>query len=290
MEHARLRAPDPYSSVVRFVFLGTGTSAGVPTIGCSCGVCTSDDPRDVRLRTSACVRFSDPGGVERTVLIDAGPDLRQQVLTHGIDRLDAILFTHNHVDHTFGLDEVRRFNVVMGTPIDVYAEPHTLDHLRRVYRHIFEPERNVQASFVASLIPHRLEAEQPVVLHGLRFTPIRLLHGRLPILGFRIEPDRPGDWGGSDPWWPLAYCTDVSGIPPESWGRLTGLRTLVLDALRRRHHPTHLTIDQAVETAERVGADRTLFVHMSHDLGHAETDEGLPNGVSLAYDGLVLGR
>ena len=166
--------------------------------------------------TSACIRFTDPDGEPRTVLIDAGPDLRQQVLAHQIDRLDAILFTHNHVDHTFGLDEVRRFNVVMRSPIDVYAEDRTLDHLRRVYQHIFEPERNVQASFVASLIAHRLEAERAIVLHGVRFTPIRLLHGRLPILGFRIEPDRPGDWDGSDPWWPLAYCTDVSGSRPRA--------------------------------------------------------------------------
>ncbi len=275
---------------MRFVFLGTGTSAGVPAIACECAVCASSDPRDRRLRTSACVMFRDPSGVERVVLIDASPDLREQALRHRLMRCDAVVFTHNHVDHTFGLDEVRRFNVVMKAPIDVYAEEHTLDHLRRVYRHVFERDHNVNDSFVASLIPHRLEVERPVDLFGVRFTPIRLLHGRLPIAGFRIEPvPGAGVIAGESSPFPLAYCTDVSAIPTESWKHLEGLGTLVLDALRQRHHPTHLTIDRAVEIAGRVGARRTYFVHMAHDLGHAETDAALPEGVRLAYDGLVLG-
>lgn len=274
---------------MRFEFLGTGTSAGVPAIGCDCAVCASADPRDNRLRTSAAIRFADPGGQERTILLDAGPDLRQQALRARLDRVDAILFTHNHVDHTFGLDEVRRFNVTMNAPIDVYAEEHTLDHLRRVYRHIFERDANIQDSFVATLVARRLEPGVALDLHGVRITPFRLLHGRLPILGFRVEP-APGarhDPGGV---FPLAYCTDVSGFPPEAWGRLEGVRTLVLDALRRRHHPTHLTLDQAVNVADRVGADRTWLVHMSHDLPHAATNAELPEGVALAHDGLVLGE
>jgi len=271
---------------VRFEFLGTGTSAGVPTIGCDCEVCASDDPRDTRLRTSAAVRFIDPAGQDRAVLLDAGPDLRQQALRAGLDRLDAILFTHNHVDHTFGLDEVRRFNITMNAPVDVYAEDHTLEHLRRVYKHIFDKRSNVQDSFIATLIAHRLEPGVALDLFGLRVTPMRLLHGRLPILGFRLDAPPELDPGGI---LPLTYCTDVSAVPTETWPGLTGVRTLVLDALRRRHHPTHLTIDQALDVAGQVGADRTYFVHMSHDLAHEATNAELPEGVALAHDGLVLG-
>ena len=304
------------SSHPRFVFLGTGTSSGVPAIGCSCGVCTSADPRDNRLRTAGAVTFVDAAGHDRTVLIDTGPDLRQQCLRHGITRLDGIVYTHNHVDHTFGLDEVRRFNAVQRAPIDLYAEPHTMEALERVYAHIFDRKSNANDSFVASLIAHRVgarevEAGTPVPIHGALFTPIRLLHGRLPVLGWRVEmPARQGGLFGGieslpapspaddsppraaavgfDPF-PLAYCTDVSAVPPESWGRLRGLKTLVLDALRHRKHPTHFTLGQAVSVAHEVGAERTYFVHMSHDLAHEETQAGLPEGMFLAWDGLVLG-
>lgn len=271
---------------MRFTFLGTGTSAGVPAIGCACGVCTSSDPRDTRLRTSGCLEFTDGGGTPRTILLDAGPDLRQQVLRAELSRLDAILFTHNHVDHTWGLDEVRRFNVVMDAHIDVYGDEHTLDGLRTIYAHIFQKERNVQESWVASLIAQRVEPFRPFELFGLRVTPLSLLHGRLPILGYRFDPVDPTL--GAE-FLPMAYCTDVSAVPPETWRHLTGLRTLVLDALRHRHHPTHFTVDQAVGVAEQVGADRTWFVHMNHELAHAETNERLPSGMRLAHDGLTLG-
>ena len=271
---------------MRFTFLGTGTSSGVPAIGCQCAVCRSDDPRDQRLRTSACLEFTDPAGQGRTILLDAGPDLRQQALRTGLDRLDAILLTHNHVDHTWGLDEVRRFNVLMDAPIDVYADAHTLDGVRRVFAHIFEKESNVQKSFVANLIPHRVQPGRALDLCGLRVTPFTLLHGRLPVLGYRIEAAH--EAVGGQELLPLAYCTDVSGIPPESWTHLRGLRTLVLDALRHRHHPTHFTLGQAVGVAHEIDAAQTRFVHMSHDLPHEETNAGLPDGMRLAHDGLVL--
>lgn len=333
---------------MEFLFLGTGTSAGVPAIGCACAVCRSPDPRDRRLRTAAALRFTDPRGQPRVILIDAGPDLRQQALAHGLDRCDAIIFTHNHVDHTFGLDEVRRFNAVMQRPIDIYAEEHTLEHLRRVYAHIFDRDSNIQESFVATLVARRLRPERPLDLFGLRITPIRLLHGRLPVLGFRFDmidsidtmrmprggedaagnASEPGTRAGraeSDPepinpsvpdepsvldessgpgtgppaptapdarrasFLPLAYCTDVSAIPPETWKLLAGVRTLVLDALRHRHHPTHFTLGQAIGVAHQVGAEQTWFVHMAHDLGHEATDAELPEGMHLAWDGLVLG-
>lgn len=227
------------------------------------------------------------------MLLDAGPDLRQQALQAKLTRCDGIFFTHNHVDHTFGLDEVRRFNATMGKPIDVYAERHTLEHLYRVYKHIFDRQNNINDSFVATLVPHQITPGVPIDLHGMRFTPIRLLHGGLPILGYRIEPvdgrlAKRFQESEHNPF-PLAYCTDVSGVPPESWRLLEGLNTLVLDALRHRRHPTHLTIDQATTIAARVEAKQTYFVHMSHDLPHEETDDELPENVFLAWDGLVLG-
>ncbi len=291
----------------------------MPLIACDCAVCTSADPHDTRTRTGAAVQWVDPTGQPRTVLIDTTPDLRQQVLRHDLWRCDAILFTHNHVDHIFGLDEVRRFNAVMREPIDIYAEAYVLDSLRRVYKHIFDPAANVNDSFVATLIAHEVpappenawQAAPAINLWGMSFIPIRLMHGRLPILGWRIEREKgsgTGDRGSGnardksfsdasfadprspvpDPF-PLAYCTDVSSIPPFTWPRLEGLRTLVLDALRIRRHPTHLTLDQAVENALQVEAERTFFIHMAHELGHAATNKRLPGTMRLAHDGMALG-
>ena len=275
---------------IKFIILGSGTSAGVPVIGCDCDVCTSDDPRDQRTRPAACIQFTDPHGDERVILIDTSPDLRQQVLRHKIVRCDGIIYTHNHVDHTFGLDDVRRFNAVMEKPITVYAEPHTFEHLYRVYRHIFEKEKNVNPSFVATLIPQVIDSEQSFDLHGLRWTPVRLLHGRLPILGFRIDAlDGRGQIAADQPGpLPLAYCTDVSSVPPETWPRLRNLRTLILDMLRYRKHRTHMSVDEAIETAERIGAQQTYFTHMTHDISHGDLDPKLPEGMALSYDGLIL--
>ncbi|MGH7243555.1 MAG: MBL fold metallo-hydrolase [Phycisphaerales bacterium] len=275
---------------LKFKFLGTGTSSGIPVIGCDCAVCTSADPKDNRLRTSAAIEWFDDSGKPRTVLIDTSPDLRQQALRFDIKRLDAILYTHNHVDHTFGLDEVRRYNAIQEQAIDVYAETSTMTFLKRTFGHIFESEKNVNQSFVASLIGWPLEIGKSIDLYGVRFTPVRVLHGRLPIAGFRIEP-APGEKrvaADKHSILPLAYLTDVSAIPPETWPALKGVRTLVLDALRHRHHPTHLTLGQAVSIAHEVGAEHTYFVHMTHDLGHAETQRNLPEGMMLAWDGLEL--
>lgn len=283
---------------MRLTFLGTGTSAGVPTIGCDCRACTSTDPRDNRLRTSAAVSWTDADNQPRVVLIDAGPDLRQQVLRAKLPRCDAILFTHNHADHTFGLDEVRRFNVMQHAAIPIYAEQHTLEHLARVYTYIFQRDKNVNDSFVAHLSAHLIAERdvmegRPLELFGVRFTPIRAHHGRLPVLGFRVEASEAllramTARGDEAPAFPLAYLTDVSAIPPESYRRLTGLKTLVLDALRHRAHPTHLSIDQALNIALNVEAAKTYFVHMAHEVVHEEVEADLPEDVHLAYDGLVI--
>lgn len=278
----------PELSDFSFTFLGTGTSAGVPVIGCQCEVCTSDDQRDRRRRASICLQFTDGGGQERVILVDTSPDLRAQALDLRLDRCDAILFTHDHVDHTFGLDEVRRFNAVMGSSIDIYAEKETLDFLHRVYRHIFEAEKNINRSFVASLQEHELRVGEVLDIFGLRFTPLRLLHGRQPVLGFRIEAlDGVGGVAPSQPGpLPLAYCTDVSEIPEESWGQLGGLKTLVLDMLRPQPHPTHFSTAEAVSAAEKIAPGQTFFTHMTHDISHAGLE--LPAGMQLAHDGLVL--
>ena len=178
----------------------------------------------------------------------------------------------------------------MQTPIDLYAEPRTLEHLNRVYRHIFARDKNVNDSFVATLIPHEIDPDTPLDLYGLRMTPLRLLHGRLPILGYRLEAlDEAGAIAAVQPGpLPLAYCTDVSAIPPETWPLLTDLETLILDMLRPRHHPTHFSVDQAIEAADQIAAARTWFIHMTHDIDHATLDETLPEGMALSYDGLVL--
>ena len=267
---------------VQFTVLGSGTSAGVPSIGCDCAVCTSSDPRDRRLRTAGALQWQDDTGRERVVLIDAGPDLRQQVLAAGITRCDGIFITHNHVDHVFGLDEVRRFNVVMGEPVQVWAEPSVQQDLRRVYQHIFSAAQNVNPSFVARIELNDLQPDAPVELHGARITPVRLLHGALPVLGFRVDAVN----GTTPPPLPLAWCTDLSEMPEATAAQLTRLNTLFLDMLRERPHLTHLHLDEAIEVAGALNASETWFVHMGHEVSHEAVSARLPEGVFLASDGL----
>ncbi len=274
---------------MRLRFLGTGTSSGVPAIGCACPVCTSTDPRDNRTRTSATLEFTDRTGQPRVILIDASPDLRQQALREHLERVDAILITHEHADHVFGLDEVRRFNVLMDTSIEVFADARTHEALRRVFPYILDRGQDPPESFVADLMPRLVEPLAPFDLFGLRVTPIPLLHGRHPVLGFRFDdPDPTDPLDRGHPILPLSYCTDVSAFPDNAWPALAGTRTLVLDALRHRPHPTHLTVEQALAAAARIGADRTYLVHMTHDLGHAATQAMLPERVALAHDGLAV--
>lgn len=269
---------------IRFTLLGTGTSSGIPVIACDCATCTSTDTRDRRTRVGAMLEFNDPEGNPRVILVDCPPDHREHALRHRIRRVDAILFTHAHVDHVFGLDDARLYNVTMQAPVHLYAERTVLDELTRIYDHIFRPHRNVNKSFVADVLTTVVEPGRPVHLFGIDATPVRLLHGALPILGWRFDAATPV----ADTPLPLAYCTDVNGIPPESWAPLRGLQTLVLDMLRERKHPTHFSLDEALGAASESGARRTVFTHMTHDVRHAELSARLPTGVELGYDGLRL--
>jgi phosphoribosyl 1,2-cyclic phosphate phosphodiesterase len=273
---------------LRFTLLGTGTSSGIPVIACDCATCTSDDPRDRRTRVGAVLEFTDPEGQPRTVLVDCPPDHREHALRHRIRRVDAILFTHAHVDHVFGLDDARLYNVSMRAPVHLYAERTVLDDLERIYDHIFRPHRNVNKSFVADVVTHAVLPGEPIALFGVQATPVRLLHGALPIVGWRFDAPgaRAASAGGSAG--PIAYCTDVNGIPPETWPRLAGLDTLVLDMLRERAHPTHFSLQDALGVAGRLQARRTVFTHMTHDVRHAELSARLPAGVELGYDGMRL--
>jgi phosphoribosyl 1,2-cyclic phosphate phosphodiesterase len=246
--------------------LGSGTSHGVPSIGCDCDVCRSTDPRDRRTRPSILI---DTGGTN--ILVDTSTDLRAQAIANDVRRVDAILFTHTHADHVFGIDDVRRFNQMQKGAIPCFASADTAASLRRMFSYIFEPPKQVGGG-LPQLTLRPIAGE--FCLGGVEITPVPVFHGALPVLGFRI---------GS-----FAYLTDCNRIPEESFARLVGVRTLIVDALRRRPHSTHFSVDEAIAAASRIGAERTWLTHICHDLGHAATCASLPAGVELAYDGLVI--
>ena len=251
----------------RVLFLGTGTSHGVPMIGCDCAVCRSTDPRDVRLRPS--IYIDVPG--HAAILVDTSPDLRQQALAHRLSRLDAIVFTHSHADHVLGLDEVRRFNAIMGKPIPCYATRETWEVLQRTFYYVFDRLVH-KGGGVAELEPREITG--PFSIGGVQIVPVLVWHGDMPVLGFRL---------GS-----FAYLTDCNRIDEASWPLLEGLDTLVIDALRHRPHGTHFSVNEALDVVARLKPRRALTTHMTHDLGHAATSSRLPPGVELAYDWLVL--
>jgi phosphoribosyl 1,2-cyclic phosphate phosphodiesterase len=248
---------------MRITFLGTGTSTGVPVPTCKCTVCNSDDPRDNRLRPSVLVEWSGA-----SVLIDSSPDFRQQALRYGITRVDAVLYTHAHADHLLGLDDLRLYNWLQGGPIPVYGTGDTLKALERTFWYAFDtkPSDTTRPTIDLNVI------QESFTLLGQEILPIPLMHGSLPIIGYRIGN--------------LAYITDASLIPAQSLEMLMGLDTLVLNALREQPHPTHLNIESAIAVARQVGARRTCLTHMSHEVLFVTTAAALPQGIELAHDGL----
>ena len=253
---------------------------GVPTLGCDCAVCTSADPHDRRLRPSLLVRWNEPGngaapdwGPERVVVIDTGPDFREQALRSGISRVDAVFYTHSHADHILGLDDLRPLSFKAfreGAPIPLYAAPETVTVLENIFAYTFSPQATYPTRARVRLQP--LAERNPV--HGVDFLRVPVMHGKMEIAGYRF--------GRS------AYLTDVSGIPEKSFALLQDLDHLVLSALRHNPHPSHATVQQALGWARRIGARHTWLTHIAHELGHQKTNSTLPSHAQLAYDGLTL--
>lgn len=246
-------------------FLGTGTSTGVPAIACRCDVCRSADRRNNRTRTSAVLRF---GG--HCVLIDASIDLRQQILREQIDSLGAVLLTHSHADHVFGLDDIRMFNFMQRAPVPVYCSAGTAVDLRKTFWYVFEPVQKGGSVPQITLT----EVEDPFDLFGTRVIPLSVIHGTIPILGYRI---------GS-----FAYVTDASSIPDETLPLMEGLDVLVVNALRREPHPTHFNLDGALDAIRRVEPRRAYLTHISHGLDHETLCRELPDSIRPAHDGLSI--
>ena len=253
-------------SKTRLTFLGTGTSQGVPMIGCGCEVCKSQDPRDKRLRASVLVEHE---GLR--VLVDAGPDFRYQMLRAGVSSLDAILLTHNHKDHTGGLDDIRAFNYHEKRATQIYCEKYVEESLRKEYSYAFE---EIKYPGAPEWDVHIID-EKPFTIKGVEITPIRGRHFKLPVLGYRFGN--------------IAYCTDMNHIPEEEYSKLQGLDHFIINCVRRGRHISHYSLEQAIEVAEKVGAKHSWLTHLSHQLPcHEELTKELPEGILPAFDGLVI--
>ncbi|WP_303721144.1 GPMC system MBL fold metallohydrolase [Malonomonas rubra] len=247
---------------LNITILGSGTSTGIPVVGCNCSVCHSDDPRNRRTRCSALVNHGP-----HNILIDTATDLRQQALREDIRHIDAVLYTHSHADHMHGIDDLRGFNLRHQGAIPLYGSPRTLERVRDNFNYIFADIEN--PGYVPRLSLNPVETE--FTLFGLTIIPVPLLHGGMQVFGYRVGP--------------FAYLTDCNGIPVESLPLLEGLELLVLDGLRFKPHNTHFNIPQAVQMAQKIGARQTLLTHLSHEVDHPRHDPQLPEGISFAYDG-----
>jgi phosphoribosyl 1,2-cyclic phosphate phosphodiesterase len=251
---------------VKVTFLGTGTSQGVPVIACKCNVCMSGDPRDKRLRSSVMV---ESNGI--TVVIDSGPDFRQQMLRAGVDHIDGLVFTHEHKDHIAGMDDIRAFNYVHKEKVNVYATPRVQEALKREFPYVFE---DYKYPGVPEIEMHTING-LPFFVRGMEIQPVEVLHYRLPVHGFRI-----GDF---------TYITDANAITEDELAKVRGSKIMVINALRREPHVSHFTLSEALEIIERTGPEQAFLTHISHQLGrHIEVDAELPSNVKCAFDGLVL--
>jgi phosphoribosyl 1,2-cyclic phosphate phosphodiesterase len=250
----------------QLILLGTGTSVGVPSIGCPCEVCGSSDPKDKRTRCAALL-----GLPQGNLLIDTPPDLRQQLLREKVGIVHAVLYTHEHADHLFGLDDLRLFPFYLGHPVPLYCEDQVERRIRQSFDYAFQADEPTHVGAVPQLTFQRIGLS-PFDLLGARITPLKLKHGpKFDVLGFRLGN--------------VAYCTDTNGVPPESLDLLRGLDVLILDALRHRPHVTHFSLDEAIAVSRQLAPRRTIFTHVCHDLGHAATNAMLPAGMELGYDG-----
>jgi phosphoribosyl 1,2-cyclic phosphate phosphodiesterase len=255
---------------MRLTFLGTGTSFGVPQIGCGCPVCRSADPRDQRTRSGAVLETG-----EATILIDTPPELRVQLIRAGLSHIDAVIYTHEHADHINGIDDLRIFSVRRREPLPLYGPVETLERVRSSFNYIFdETVRPYEGTSKPSLTLHAVEPNGAIRVAGIEVLPLAFQHGHLRVFGYRFGN--------------LAYLTDVKSIGPAERERLRGLDVLVLNALWWRPHPTHMSIPEAIETARSLGAGRTYLTHLTHETGHAELAEKLPPDIQPAYDGLTV--
>lgn len=255
---------------LRLTLLGTGTSFGIPQIGCQCPVCTSEDPRDHRTRTGALIE-----GENGTLLVDTPPELRLQLLRTRVATVDAVLFTHEHADHTNGIDDLRIFTVKQRRALPIYGPAETMERLRSGFEYIFDDgHRAYSGTTKPELVPHALTPYTEVRIAGLPVLPMEFSHGHSRVFGYRVGP--------------LAYITDVKSVPPEARAALRGLEVLVLSALWWRPHPTHLSIEEAVAVATDLAPRRTFLTHLTHETSHADLERELPEAIRPAYDGLTL--
>jgi phosphoribosyl 1,2-cyclic phosphate phosphodiesterase len=259
----------PNALTRRFTFLGTGTSSGVPVIGCSCAVCTSDDPRDKRLRTSALLSI-DNQGITTNIVIDAGPDFRQQMLREKIKDISAVLYTHEHSDHTAGLDDIRPFNFLQQHPMPLYADPSVQATLKARFDYAFTENPYPGAP---QLKLNTINKNDLITINSIDIQPIEIMHGNLPILGFRCAD--------------LTYITDCKTIENAELNKIRGTKILILDALHHKEHHSHLNLNQALEIVAEIKPERAYFTHCSHNMGKIkDINKTLPKGVELSYDGL----